>query len=109
MNDSRSPGGPCPDWPFASPRRLAVIVERSVMRGLRPIAYVYRGLEYEGFQFLSDGEKTEDDPMVVSLEEVYALDPTIGRLAGLPPGWRAVRERPPDEWVVEPWDPELLR
>ena len=87
---------------------MAVLIERSVMARLRPIAYVYRDMDDDGFQFISDGGRTEADAMMVGLEEVYRLDPTIGQLADLPPGWRAVRGRPGEGWVVGPWDPELL-
>ena len=86
---------------------MAVLIERAVMERRRPIAYVYRDLDDDGFQFISDGEKTEADAMMVSLEEVYELDPAIGELADLPPGWRAVRESRGGEWVVEPCDPEV--
>ena len=95
------------DWPFPLPKNMAVLIERAVMERRRAIAYVYRDMDDEGLQFVSAGEKTEADAMMVSLEEVYELDPTISQLADLPPGWRAVRERPGQEWVVQPWDPEL--
>ena len=87
---------------------MAVLIERAVMERRRAIAYVYRDMDDEGFQFISDGEKTEGDAMMVSLEEVYELDPTISQLADLPPGWRALRQRPGGDWAMEPSDPDLL-
>lgn len=76
------------------------------MERLRLIAHVYRDADDDGFQFLSDGEKAEGDAMMVGLEEVFELDPTIGQLASLPPGWRATRGGPEEAWVVEPWIPD---
>ncbi len=108
MGEHQGPPGPSSAWPFPLPRNMAVLVERSVMARLRPIACVYRDMDDDGFQFIGDGEVTEADAMMVGLEEVYRLDPTIGQLADLPPGWRAVREPSGGGWAFEPSDPELL-
>ena len=39
------------------------------------------------WQFLCGKEHTTDDARIVSLEEVYALDPSIGEVADMPCGF----------------------
>jgi hypothetical protein len=51
-----------------------------------------------GWQFLTGQDVRMEDALLVALEEVVKLDPSVGQLADLPVGWKASRER-----VGAPW------
>ncbi len=85
-------------WPFHDPPNVATITVRQIVEGGQPILLVARDAEEGGWQFLTGGEFNMDDGMVVGLEEMWELDPTIAEVADLQPGWEATRERVGGPW-----------
>jgi hypothetical protein len=90
------------DWPFNDPPNVAVVTVRQIVREKKPALLVYHDIEDGGWQFLTGGEFSMEDALLVSLENVVALDPSLSELADLPLGWRAVRKSPSDQWQREP-------
>ena len=78
-------------WPFADPPNMAAITVRQVIEDGEPILYVTHDADDGGWQFLTGGDVSTDDAMVVSLEEMLKHDPTLAELANLEPGWTAAR------------------
>lgn len=89
------------EWPFADPRNLAVITVRQIGRDGEPILRVTHDSDDGGWQFLEWGTPNESDAMIVSLEYVTRIDPSIRELADLPLGCRAIRRS-----AFEPWHRE---
>lgn len=89
-------------WPFSEPTYEAVISVRQVIHGGEPILLVARAAEDGGWQFLTGGEFLVGDGMVVSLESVVRLDPSLAELADLPAGRQATRAKVGEAWVRSP-------
>lgn len=89
------------DWPFDQPRNCAVISLRQIVFGGDQILQVSHDEDDHGWQFLSLGDAMEEDAVVVCLEEIVEMDPTVFDVADMPPGWRALRRRVGDPWVRE--------
>ena len=87
------------DWPFDSPENLAVITLDRIMDGSKPILYVSHDHDDGGWQFLDDGDVTEENARVVSLRSITDRDSTIKQLADLPIGWHAVRVSVKARWI----------
>ena len=83
-------GGPS-TWAFDAPRNLAVVTVRQAMDGSVPILLVARDAEEGGWQFLTGLAFDVGDGMLVSLEEVVNVDPSVQELADLRPGEEATR------------------
>jgi hypothetical protein len=86
------------DWPFDDPENVATMTVRQVTHGGQPIRLVVRDADDGMWQFLTGGPFEMADAMIVSLREVYRIDPSIGELADLPPGSQAERSA-----VGKPW------
>jgi hypothetical protein len=91
------------DWPFDDPPNVATISLRDIMEMKCPILFVSHDEDDGMWQFL-DGRDApqEKDAVVLCLEEVLSLDPTIRELADLPLGWRAWRDDIRQKWQREP-------
>jgi hypothetical protein len=91
------------DWPFDDPPNVATISLRDIMERRRPILLVTHDADDGMWQFL-DGRDAPDpaDGVVLSLDCVLGLDPTIAELADLPVGWRAWRGDVNQPWQREP-------
>lgn len=90
-------------WPYPDAPNVATISLRDIMEGKRPILLVQHDAEDGMWQF-TDGRDApnEDDAVVLGLECVLGLDPSIAPLLkDLPLGWRAWRDS-----VHEPWQRE---
>jgi hypothetical protein len=91
-------------WPFADgefPDDLGAVVQRSVLEGDRPALLVAHSSE--GDWMVGDGVDDPNQPgasVATHIRHVVDRDPSIGPLAGLPPGHLAVRESAGDPWVV---------
>jgi hypothetical protein len=48
---------------------------------------------------LDGGDVTEENARVIGLEAAFYLDPRIGEVADLPPGWMAERVDGNAEWI----------
>ena len=86
------------EWPFAQPRNCAVFSLREIVFGGTPILYVTHDENDEGWQFLTGEPVSKEDAVVVLLEEIVQLDPSILKLADLPPGWIATRQTADAAW-----------
>jgi hypothetical protein len=67
--------------------------------------YVYHN-EDGDWQFHTNVEPNLDDSMLVCLEEITKLDPSINKLFNLQFGWRAWRASSVDEWNYEEYPDE---
>ena len=86
------------DWPFADPENVSTITVRQIVHDGHPILLVSPDGDDGMWQFLTDGPVEVAEAMVVSLREVYRIDPSIGELSDLPMGWWAERSG-----VGQPW------
>jgi hypothetical protein len=100
--------GPCPSFPdgwlFPDPPDAVTVTARQIIHANDPIRLVVReaaGSEV-GWQFLTGGVCKAEDMMLVALGEVVKIDPAVGELNDLPPGWQARREEVGEPWHREP-------
>ena len=89
-------------WPFADQENVVVLTLRDITDGKTRIKLVTHDEDDGMWQFL-DGRDNPDesDAAVVSLKEIYELDPSVGELADLSCGWRAWRDAPDQPWQRE--------
>ena len=94
-------------WPFSDPRNVLTFTVRQIVRDRHPILRVTHDSDDGAWQFLEWTTPNEEDAMILCLEEVAKLDPSIFELADLPLGWRATRRNASDTWHRElnPNDP----
>ena len=97
-------------WPFTDPTNTTAYTTVLVLKKQHPILLVTHD-EDGDWQVLCGTTNSSDDGRVACLGCLFLLDPTIGVLADLPPGWRAWRETVADSWHREakftPCSPEL--
>ena len=91
-----------PDWPFEDPPNVAVIAMRQILHEAAPILRVSHDEEDGGWQFLTGGDVSMDDALVVALRRIVAADPSVCELADLPEGWVATRDSPGAPWTRQP-------
>ena len=101
-NDPIDPMSEAEAWPFDQPRNGAVITTTHIVSGAQPITYVFHDGDDHGWQFLPPVEVTEEDAVMVALEQIATLDPTVLELANLLPGWMAERSFQEEEWSIKP-------
>jgi hypothetical protein len=87
------------DFKFYEERNLGVYTTKQALNG-DPILHIYHN-EDGDWQFHTSLEPNLDDAMLVCLEEITKLDPTINELYHLQFGWRAWRDNKEDEWKYE--------
>ena len=87
------------DFKFYEERNLGVFTTKQAFAG-DPILYVYHNDDGD-WQFHTSLEPELGDAMIVCLEEITKLDPTINKLYHLQFGWRAWRKSKEDEWEYE--------
>ena len=90
---------PPADWPFDQPRNAATVTTRHVIRKEQPITHVYHDEEDHGWQFHYAGPIDMADALLVTLDSIVDIDPTVIEIADFPPGWAATRERPGLPWI----------
>ena len=86
------------EWPFDEEENVATMTVRQVTHGGQPILYVSHDADDGMWQFLTGGPVEVADAMIVSLREVFSIDPSVGDLADLPLGWTAERSAPGQPW-----------
>jgi hypothetical protein len=86
------------DWPFDDPENVVTMTVRQITHSGQPILLVSHDADDGMWQFLTGGPFEMADAMLVSLREVYRIDPSIVELADLPLGWQASRSA-----VGKPW------
>ena len=90
-------------WPYEDdrfPRRLGVVVMRTVLDGGMPVLQVVHAPEdWWGF---ADGVNSPngDASITVHAHHVLELDPSLEELATMPPGFKADRDDPDSPWVM---------
>jgi hypothetical protein len=89
------------NWPFDDPPNVATITVRQIVECGAPILLVARYTEDAVWQFLTGDAFNEADGLIVGLQSIFELDPTIAELADLEPGWQATRK-----WVGAAWKRE---
>ncbi len=90
------------EWPFEDPENFATMTVRQVTHGGDPILLVTHDADDGMWQFLAGGPAEMADAMIVSLREVFDIDPSIGELADLPLGWTAERSAFGQPWRRQP-------
>jgi hypothetical protein len=90
------------EWPFADPRNVGAFTVRQIMDDEAPILLVCHDEDDGGWQFLTGHEVRMEDAMLVALEEIVKVDPSVTDLADLPVGWSASRQHMGGPWVREP-------
>jgi hypothetical protein len=86
------------NWPFSDPPNLAVITIKQIINQISPILHVTHDRDDGGWQFLGWEQPREEDAMIVSLQEIFDRDSSIGELADLPLGWHAWRKTQTQAW-----------
>lgn len=86
------------NWSFDDPPNTLAITVNAIVRGGHPILLVARDFEDGDWQFLTGASFEISDGLLVSLQSITALDPTVEELADLAPGWEASRA-----YVGGPW------
>lgn len=89
-------------WPFENSPNVAVFTTRAVVKGGQPILYVSHDDEDGAWQFHTGQVAHMADAMLVALQDVFKLDPSIGELADLDYGWIATREMAASPWIRTP-------
>ena len=85
-------------WPFDEPENVAAMTVRQVTDGGESILLVCHDADDGTWQFLTGSPLQMADAMLVSLREVFRIDPSIGALADLPLGWTAERKAAGQPW-----------
>jgi hypothetical protein len=86
-------------WPFDQPRDYATFTMRQIMDGSEPILLVSHDAGAHGWQCIGSSEVSMADAILVALEEVVEIDPTVLEVADLEPGWQAIRTTGGEAWA----------
>ena len=97
MDVNKLPG----EWPFEDEPRVAVLTTSHVMRNREPILRVSHDADDGTWQFHCGEPVSMRDAMIVALEEVLEIDPTIASLANLPLGYCATRNDRASAWIIQ--------
>ena len=89
-------------WPWDQTPSTAVFTERDIIEEGAPILHVTHDIDDHGWQFLGWADAKIENAVVVCLECIPQIDPTVTELADLPPGWQAWRRSKGQPWVREP-------
>lgn len=89
------------DFPFHEQPNTAVIICSHILDKKEPILYVSHDEDDGMWQFLCGRSHSASDARIISLEEAFLLDSTIGVLAEMPQGCSAARRDPCDDWIIE--------
>ena len=85
------------DFKFYEEKNLGVYTTKQAFNG-DPILFVYHN-EDGDWQFHTSDDPNLDDAVLVCLEEITKLDPTVNELYHLQFGWHAWRETSSDKWL----------
>jgi len=81
-------------------KRLAIFTVKNVVRGTSPVLLVVHDNDNE-WQFLPNESVTEEDIMIISLENIIKIDPTLEEILWIPEGTEAVREDTGKDWTTK--------
>lgn len=85
---------------FSEDLNTAIITTKYVLEESRPILYIYHFEEDGMWQFSGDEDCSDEDYMVISLEEVIKMDTSILLVADMQLGYYACRKSISEEWIV---------
>lgn len=88
------------NFPFNDAPNTATIACSHIVEDGKPILFVSRG-EDGMWQFLCGESHDPDEARIVSLEQVFELDPSIGDLNDMPLGYYVERPSQDKDWNVE--------
>jgi hypothetical protein len=86
------------DFSFNESKNVAVITCCHILEDNDAICYVTHDEEDGCWQFLCGKDHDESEVRIVSLEEIFEKDPTIGMLSDMPLGCGATRENRESPW-----------
>lgn len=86
-------------FPFKDKPNTAVFTCVHILNKEKSILYVIHD-EEGSWQFLCGDNHAENDAKIVSLEEIYKLDKTIGKLSNLECGTSAIRSDKSSNWII---------
>ncbi len=87
-------------WPFKDKLDVISITTKGIVEEGKTILYVTHDKDDGMWQFHDGTILKEEDARIVSLKEVYELDPSIGNISNIPCGWHAWRDSKDGEWNV---------
>ncbi|MBI2285192.1 MAG: hypothetical protein HYU71_15885 [Bacteroidetes bacterium] len=73
---------------------------KQVVHDGMPIVYVVHDKD-GNWQFLSRGEVSESDLMIISLKQMLEIDSSIEEILWIPEGIEAIREGPSKKWTTK--------
>ena len=86
-------------FPFSQDPNTIVFTCCHVLEEGNPILYVTHDSN-EDWQFLCGKSHTTEDARLISLQELYNLDKSVGALADLKPGQKAERSAANSKWII---------
>jgi hypothetical protein len=89
---------------FNEADNLAVITTKFVLQKNEHISYVYHHKDDGMWEFISSSDAQESDYMVVALNEITTLDPSVLKVADLEFGYYAYRQDKWAEWQIDKID-----
>jgi hypothetical protein len=89
------------EWPFEDDPRVAVFTTTHVVHTGKPILSVSHDADDGSWQFHSGDLVSTKDMMLLALEEILEIDPSIASLANLPLGYCAKRRNPGSAWRIQ--------
>ena len=84
-------------FPFVNTRDTACIICNHIVNWKSPILFVSHDEDDGMWQFLCGGSHGVEDAKVVALGEVFDLDPSIEKVAEMPCGYCATRDKIDDD------------
>ncbi len=91
-------------WRFDQGPKVAAITTVGVLEGRLPVLVVQHAAEDHGWAFLCGTTDETGDGRVIGMGEMLSMDPTLGAIADLPPGWMAWRGAVGEAWSRVPDD-----
>jgi hypothetical protein len=82
------------------PSRTAVLTTKQISVKQAVVFYVYHHERDDMWEFLGNQEINEEDCVVVAIEEIISLDPSILQIGALSKGSYAYRESKSDFWTI---------
>jgi hypothetical protein len=87
-------------WPFDQAPDTAVVATSGVIDKGLPVLRVTRDRDDNGWQFLDGSPVEANNARIVALREIVDMDPSLLKLAALPPGACAERASPAEVWII---------
>jgi hypothetical protein len=89
-------------WPFDQAPNVAALTTLRVTRREAPILLVVHYADDHSWAFMDGGSNSVKNALIVSMQHVLNLDPSLRDVADLPPGWLARRAHVGAQWSREP-------